>query len=268
MSDADDTEVVRAGANLDVSYDGPDKYLGIRLERVWFNPLGEGWTADERVYLRAADKLGGWNWSATVGTDGHTALGSVSVHDNAPFRKELFVERDILETPRGLDEGIYYTFGGAAIDLPLDDRNVVTVVAGLQDFTGENHRVHLRANYIHVVKPDWGLSVQLRARWFRNSDPREFDYYSPRWYAQVLPVVQVRRTTDSGWRFLAAGGLGVQRDSESGWRRSSYLNGQVTSPPVADGWALTAGLTYSETPTTSGTAYNYLQLSAGVVRAF
>lgn len=268
MTDADDTEVISAGANLDVAYHGPEDYRGIRVERVWYNPLGRGWTHDDRVYLRAADTAAGWTWSAKVGTDGRTALGAISVHDEARFRKELFVERDLVETPTGVAGDLYYTLVGAAVDVPVDDRNTFTVVGAVQDFTGENRRVHLRANYAHVLKPEWGLSAQLRTRWFHNSDPRELDYYSPRWYAQVLPVLQMRRTTDSGWRWLVAGGIGAQRDSDSDWRRSSFFNAQVTSPRRERGWAVTGAVTYSETPTESGTGYNFLQVSAGVVREF
>ena len=268
QADADDTEVVRAGVNLDAIFRGPAEYRGIRLEKAWFNPLGHGWQGRERLYLRAADRAGGWNWQASVGTDFDTVLGSASVHDDSRFRKEFFLERDILETPQGLSRGIYYTFAGAAIDLPVDDRNQFTLVAGLQEFTGDNVRTHLRANFVHVVKPEFGLSAQLRTRWFRNSHPREADYYSPRWYMQLLPVLQMRRTTDKGWRYLLAGGLGVQRDSASGWRRTSYANVQATSPPVAPGWSLTGNALFTETPTTSGQSYSYFQVAAGVVRAF
>lgn len=266
-TDADGTAVVRAGLNLDFAYEGPDEYLGVRIERAWFNPGGQGWQARERVYVRGADDLGQWTWTAQVGTDGDSLLGSASIHDDAAFRKEFFVEREILETPQGLARGLYYTFAGGAIDLPADDRNIVTLVGGLQAFTGDNVRTHLRANYVHVVKPDLGLSAQLRTRWFRDSVPHEYDYYSPRWYAQVLPVLQMRRTSASGWRYLVAGGLGLQRDSATGWRRSSYFNAQLTSP-AGRPWTGHAAMLFSETPTTSGRSYSYLQFTAGMARAF
>lgn len=266
-TDADHTEVARVGLNLDFAYQDPEHYWGVRLEQAWFNPVGRGWEGRKRAYARGANVLGKWKWTAQVGTDGDTVLGSASIHDEAKFRKEFFVEREILETPKGLDRGIYYTFGGAALDLPVNDRNVFTVVAGLQDFTGDNLRTHLRANYIQVLKPKSGLSAQLRTRYFHDSVPHEYDYYSPRWYVQVLPVLQMRRTTDSGWRYLLAGGLGVQRDSDSGWRRSSYFNAQVTAPARGK-WAGTAAVLFSETPTTSGQSYNYLQFTAGLTRAF
>jgi hypothetical protein len=268
QSDADGTEVLRAGVDLSPHYRDKDDYTGLRLEKAWFNPLYQGWQGRERIYLQAGRRLDEWTLKARVGTDRDTVLGSVTAFDDARFRKEFFLERDILETPQGLAHGIYYTLGGAAIDLPVDDRNQFTLVGGVQEFTGDNVRLHLRANYIHVVKPDWGLSAQLRTRFFRNSDPREADYYSPRWYAQVLPILQMRRTTESGWRFLLAGGLGVQRDSDSDWRRASYAAAQATSPEVAPGWSLTGGLLFTETPTASGQSYRYFQTNFGVVRAF
>jgi hypothetical protein len=139
-------------------------------------------------------------------------------------------------------------------------------VGGVQPFTGDNVRTHLRANYVHVLKPELGLSAQLRTRYFRNSVPREYDYYSPRWYAQLLPVLQLRRFS-KGWMYLVAGGIGAQRDNVSGWRRSSYFNARVTSP-ARSGWALTGALLYSETPTATGQSYNYRQVNFGVTRSF
>ncbi|HEY8591550.1 MAG TPA: hypothetical protein VIL42_01650 [Sphingomicrobium sp.] len=266
-TDAEDTSVIRAGLNLDFVHEGPEKYYGVRVEKAWFEPLGGEREGRTRVYLRAADDKGPWKWNATIGTDGDTVLGSATIHDEAKFRKELFIEREILETPLGLKRGIYYTFLGAAIDLPADDRNVVTLVGGVQKFTGDNVRTHLRATAVHVFNPDQGLSVQLRTRYFHNSDPREFDYYSPRWYVSAVPVLQIRRFTASGWRYLLAGGVGVQRDADTDWRRSSYFNAQV-STPVRRAWSGNASLLFSETPTTSGQSYNYLQLTFGVSRAF
>jgi hypothetical protein len=266
-TDADHTDVVKQGLNLDWRYHGPEQYLGLRLEKAWFRPLGKSWQGRSRIYVRAADSLGKWKWNATVGTDGRTVLGSADIHDEAAFRKELFLDREILETPEGLKRPIYYSFGGAAIDLPADDRDVVTIVAGLQDFTARNLRTHLRANFVHVLEPDWGLSVQLRTRYFRDSVPDEFDYYSPRWYVQAVPVLQLRRFTGSGWRYLLAGGVGVQRDDRSPWHRSTYFNAQLSSPATHH-WSGNAALLLSETPTATGQSYNYLQLTFGFTRAF
>ncbi len=265
-SDAEDTDVLKAAINFDLSYAGPEKRLGVAVERARFRPLGQDAKTFARLFLRAADSLAGWKWDARVGSDGHTIIGSASVHDEAPFRKEVFVERDIVETPVGVSRGIYYTLVGAAIDLPADESNVVTVLAAVQPFTGDNVRTHLKASYVHVVKADWGLTAQLRTRYYHSSHPGEFDYYSPRWYAEVLPVIQVRRFV-GGWQLMGAAGYGAQRDSESKWRDSRFLNLRVTSPRFQKDWAMTGGLLYTNTPVSTGFTYRYLQLNLGLTKA-
>jgi len=265
-TDADGTEVLRTGFNLDWSHPAEDRYQGIRVEKAWFTPLGGDTAGFERVYARYADKSGEWAWNAQVGTDGHTVLGSFNLADNARWRKEVFVERDILETPRGVTEGIYFTFAGAALDIPLTERDSATVVVGAQEFTGRNVRLHLRGNYVHAVKPEWGLTAQLRGRYFHSTEPGEFDYFSPRWYAEVLPVLQVRRYS-GGWRYLLAAGFGAQRDAGSDWRSSRYANAQVSSP-VDRLVQLKASVVYSNTPVGSGYVYDYLQGSLSVTTRF
>jgi|GEM_PF-389671 len=269
-ADSDGTEVARAAVDFDPYSASQDRYLGVRLERAWFNPNDRGWQSRDRVYLRAADRLGEWQIRARIGTDGDTVIGSIALNDHAPFRKEFFLERDIVETPQGLDLGLYSTFAGAAVDLPIDDRNVFTALAGVQEFTGDNVRLHLRGSYIHVLRPEWGLSAQLRGRYFHSSDPGEFDYYSPRWYAEVLPVLQVRRFL-GGWEAVGAAGLGLQRDSGSDWRSSRYAHARFRSPLGSSDWSANGAFTYTNTPSVTGTSdsgYSYVQFILGVSRRF
>jgi hypothetical protein len=265
-SDADNTQVVRAGMNLDPVHPGEDRYWGIRVEKAWFTPLGGSTTAYERVYARYADKVGHAAWSLQPGTDGRTVVGSANLALTSGWRKELFVERDILETPRGVTEGIYFTFAGAALDVPLGARDSATLVAGAQEFTGKNVRLHARVNYVHVVKRDWGLTAQVRTKYYHSTEPGEYDYFSPEWYAEVLPVLQLRRY-DHGWRYLLAAGYGVQRDANSPWRSSRYLNAQVSSP-AARPLQLRATVLYSNTPVGSGYVYDYLQGSVAITASF
>lgn len=268
-ADSDDTEVSRAAIDLDISNRGQGRRLGVRVERAWYNPGGTGTTARNRVYLQTEDVLGDWQMRARVGTDGDSVIGSVSVNDNSRYRKEAFVERDIVETRQGLARGVYSTFAGAAVDVPIDDRNIVTALVGVQEFTGDNVRVHLRGNYVHVLRPDLGLSAQLRGRYFHSSVPGEYDYYSPRWYAEVLPVLQMRRFV-GGWEALGAVGVGAQRDSESDWRSSRYAHARFRSPAAA-GWSAHGAVTYTNTPSLTGSSrsgYSYVQFLLGASTRF
>lgn len=269
-TDSDDTRVVRAAIDFDLRNQGPERRLGVRLEKAWYDPVDSGTRERERVFLQAADVAGGWNWSARIGTDGDSVIGAASVHDNARFRKEFFIERDIVETQQGIDNGIYSTFAGAAIDFPASERSVFTALAGVQEFTGDNVRFHLRGNAVHVIDPEIGLSAQLRGRYFHSTEPGEFDYYSPRWYAQLLSVAQIRRFV-GGWELVGAGGIGLQRDSASDWRRSDYLHARVRSPRNSQNWSVQGELTFTNAPSDSaaaGGSYRYVQTRLSILRRF
>ena len=264
-TDADSTDVYRAGVNLDLRYKSDEQLLGVRYEEAFYKPLGQRTRARERAFLRYADTGRDWAWASQIGTDGHTVLGSASIHNNAKFRQEFFVERDVVETVRGVDEGIYFTFFGAAMDVPIDKDNGMTLVGGVQEFTGNNVRLHARGTFTHSIKSDWGLSFQLRSRYYHSSHPREFDYYSPKYYLQVLPVLQMRRYS-RGWRYMLAAGLGGQRDAVTDWTQSRFAAAEVTSP-LRRGWFIKASAQYSNTPLRTG-IYDYGQLTLALGKRF
>ena len=268
-SDSDETTVWRLATDVDLRNSPNGSRLGVRYERAWYDPQGLGTQTRDRVFVHAADRGGETEWFARVGTDGDTIIGSASINDNARFRKEAFVERDIVVTPMGLDQGIYSTFAGAAIDLPVDDRNVFTVLGGVQEFTGDNVRLHARANYVHVVDSDAGLSAQLRTRYFHSTVPGEFDYFSPENYTQVLPVLQLRRFVE-GWQLLAAGGVGIQKSTGTGWDQANYAEARFTSPERGK-WSVSGQALYSQTPGNSaaaGSGYDYFQANFSLLRRF
>jgi hypothetical protein len=264
-TDSDHTDVVKLLGRALWNFDGRDKYQGIAVERAWFRPGGQHTRRQTRVYLDFADALNSkWRWQARIGTNGHTVLGNASLR-SADWSKELFVEREVVETPRGLDHGIYYTFAGASMDLPAGKRDVFSVMAGVQEFTGRNVRLHLRGNYVHVLKPALGLSVQLRARYFHSTVPGEFDYYSPRNFAQLVPVVQLRRFDRSGWMYLAALGYGFQKATGSGLQNARLVDLRIESPARSRRLQAFAALQYSNNSLTGGAGnYHYVLARAGL----
>ena len=267
-SDADRTDILHLGLNLDPVYHGRDDYLGLRVEHIDYRPSGGRKVREQLVSLRAAGAIGGgFTGRAQVGTDGHDLLGNASVNDEGPWRKEVFIERDKVETRIGVTRPILYTFVGAALDVPLARHTQATFLGGVQKFTGRNVRTHARATLIQVLKEDAGLSAQLRARWSHNSVPREYDYFSPRQHVELLPVLQVRRFR-GGWQYVLAGGYGAQHDTGTDWRALRYINARVSSPPGKRGFMMAADLTYSNTPVGTGNTYDYVRASLSVGSAF
>lgn len=266
--DGDDTSVLRTGLTAYHHYEDPTHYRGLTLEHARIRPLGtDGWS-DNRIYYRFADSSANWSWNAQVGTNGDTLLGNASLVREARRRQEYFVEREVVETRQG-EEGLYATFVGAAVDLPLDmsERQQLTLLAGVQDFTGGNLRGHLRGVYSALLVPEWGLSAQLRTRAFHNSQPGEADYYSPRWFAEAIPMLRLRRFHHR-WMFSVAAGIGAQRDSNSDRRAARLAQVVVESPRAAGRWYLRATGTYSNTPVGEGINYGYRQVGLQLIQPF
>lgn len=266
-TDSDKTSVIKLLGRALWRFDGRDS--GIDVERAWFAPQGQHTRTQTRVYLELADTLAGkWKWSARVGTNGSTVLGSASMH-STDWSKEFFVEREIVETPRGVDEGIYYTFAGASANLISTDRDTVSTMVGVQKFTGRNVRYHLRGTAVHVLDKSLGLSVQLQGRYFRSTLPGEFDYYSPRNFVQLIPVLQMRRFTRTGWMYLAAAGYGAQTATGSGWQGARLARLRLESPASSKVFQAFAQAEYANSSLVGAASdYNYVLGRVGLTARF
>ena len=250
-----------------------ERWAGVEVQDARFT--GDGWSHDEqRVYVRAAGVVGqapagedSWRWQARIGSNGHQLLGSATFNTDGPRRREIFIERDLLETGSGLARGQVHTFAGAAIDHPLGDRLGGTALAALQDFDDGNLRSHLRGNLVYALAPGQGISLQARGRYFRNSEPHAGDYYSPDWYGEALGVVALRRVVGGhAWRAMA--GVGRQRSADEDWKRARKFEVGYESPRWRRSWLrVNAGYTDTPVATSTGTgsySYRYLALESGI----
>ncbi len=268
-TDSEKTSVVKLTGRTLWRFGGATDYQGIDVERAWFTPQGQHTREQTRAYLDfAASARRTIKWSAKVGTNGHTILGSGSIR-TSDWSKELFVEREIVETPRGVDDGIYYTMLGASADLVSDRQNTLSAMAGIQKFTGKNTRIHLRGTYVRLIEPSFGLSVQLRARYFHSTMPGEFDYYSPRDFAQVIPVVQFRRFDHTGWMYLIAVGYGAQKATGSHWQAARLADFRLESPKSSNRLQAFAAIQYSNSSLFGAAGnYNYVMARVGITTRF
>lgn len=268
-SDADGNESRRLALGWNTAHRDLDHWWGVTVERAEF--AGDGWREqDDRIYLSGAGDAGAWRWRGDLGSNGSDVLGRASIHSLDARRKEIFIERDTLETRRGVANGWVHTFAGAAVDLPMGERWSSTLLVGAQHFgTGSNLRSHLRGNLVHAVLPSQGISLQLRTRYHRNSHPREADYFSPAWYGEATGVVGWRRFVgDYQWR--AAAGIGRQRNAGTAWRRARMVEVGLETPRWRDAW-LRVDAGYSDTPVLADAgsdAYAYRYLRVQGVLAF
>lgn len=266
-TDSDGTSVVKILTRAHWHFEGREKHAGVAVEHVWFDPSSGSQSEDTRLYLDFADHLGtDWRWRARVGTDGDTVLGSAELRRD-DWSHSFFLEREIVETDQGLTQGIYYTFVGASRDVALGEKTTLALTAGVQEFTGENERLHLRGRLIQVVAPEAGVSAHLDARYYHSTAPGEFDYFSPENFTRLLPLVQMRRFTQTGWMFLAAGGIGMQQSTGSGWSTARLGQLRLESPSSRNLDAF-AEVLYTNDSISGGTDYDYVMGRAGLTFAF
>jgi hypothetical protein len=266
-TDADRSDTWKLGLGYDFDHADAGHYRGLRIEQARFSPMGQATTTQRRLYYRFADGSDDWSWKAMLGSNGHDWLGNASLVHEQRMRQEFFLEREVVETPMGLARGLHYTYAGAAIDIPVDERNVFTALAGVQAFSGNNQRLHLRGRYIRVLDETHGLSLQLRVRYARDSHPHEFDYFSPRWYLRAVPVLQWRRFR-GGWQYRLAAGAGRQGQADGPWRAARLFEAGIESPKDARGWSVAASVAHSDEPSANGGGYRYTQGMLEVSRAF
>ena len=271
--DADGTRIARTGLSLDYRHADAGHYAGLHLQQARFSPGAGGDFERNSVYWRFAGGATGhddWSWAGMLGSDGHTWLGNANLVRNGAHRFEAFIDRSEIETPVALRQRKAATFAGAAVDLPWqakDTRDTTVLLGGVQVFDDGNRRTHVRATQIHVLDEARGLSLQLRLRYARDSAPHSLDYYSPRWSARALPVLQWRRFR-GGWQYRVAAGIGRQADADAGWRGARLLEAGVTSPTTRR-WAVDAALVHTNEPSASGLGgYRYTQVKLSVMRSF
>ena len=74
-TDSDNTDVLKVLAKGALWDGGPDKYLGVAVEKAWFSPQGQDSRKEERVYIDAADGAGD-QWFDESQFESYRKLGS------------------------------------------------------------------------------------------------------------------------------------------------------------------------------------------------
>lgn len=272
-TDADGNETLKTGLGWDIWRRDREHWFGVDVQHARIS--GDEWSHEEqRVYGHVAGTFergemtdDTWRWQVKAGGNGDTALGSASLNTEGPHRREIFFERELLDTQVGVERKQMYNLVGAAIDQPFGARFSGTALAGYQTFGDGNKRTHLRGNVVFAAIPPQGISVQLRTRYYGNSDPYLGGYYSPEWYGEALGVLQLRRVI-SGYTFRAVAGFGRQRSSDEDWKRARLIDLGFESPRWRRSWiSIKAG--YTDTPVATSTgmsnySYSYAMLEAVV----
>jgi hypothetical protein len=182
---------------------------------------------------------------------------------------EIFANRDVVETRTALNQGLYFNFVGASVDVPVNPHVTVVGLAGYQGFSDDNQRRHLRGRVIWQPSIDLGLTLQLRYRWFDNS---KLDvgraYFNPERYQEGMLAIGWRQRIGD-WRNAVTAGLGSQQIASGSATPTQLL--ELSSETQVERYALRlrAGYTRAAGPAaTNDPDYWYRYLLGELVLPF
>ena len=177
------------------------------------------------VQLDAGYSRQGGHGLLTIDAGYRTALAAGSA-------VELFINRDWVETRRALDDGVSFTFAGAALEQALGQHVTVVGVAGYQDFSDGNHRQHGRAKLIVQPLLELGLTLQARYRVYHSDADLPRTYFNPQRYDESMLAVGWRKRFE-GWMASLTAGVGRQRVGGAERTPTRLLEAGLESPTRA-----------------------------------
>ena len=91
----------------------------------------------------------------------------------------LSVERDLVNSIRGIEAGTHFTALAAVLDHAFTERFNVGIAAGTALFSNDNRRPILRTRWNYSLDERYGLNAYLRTRSYHNTNPYRPEYFSP-----------------------------------------------------------------------------------------
>lgn len=274
-SDSDNFTVKRASAQYFGSYTNADNKTGVRFGENFY--ARQNWARQGQhlsLVTHHIDRTtrNGWSLEAGLNQQGSHTLAVA----DASYRKvlsgmttlELFANRDYVETVAGLEAGTHFTFIGASSDVVVNERVTLVGLVGEQIFSDDNRRSHLRGRLIFQPMLDFGLTLQVRARYFENSKSATNTggtYFNPRDYDELMLAVGWRQRIE-GWQTKLTAGVGRQHIANDPAVPSALLEAETERKLQNYVVRLRGG--FARSASFAGPDYRYRHLTAELIIPF
>lgn len=100
-------------------------------------------------------------------------------HVSAGTSLGLSVERDLVNSIRGIDRGLHFTALALVMDHAFSEQFNVGVSAGTALFSNDNNRPILRTRWNYAISERFGLNAYLKTRSYHNTHAYRPEYFSP-----------------------------------------------------------------------------------------
>ncbi len=209
------------------------------------------WKSDGRIGLNRAasrDHIIGM-WDGMYQFTPNTAAG-------------LSVERDVVNSMRGIERGLTSNTVLAVLDHQFHERISLGLAVGSTWFSDDNRRDLLRSRWTFTLSEENGLYVYLSTRHYRNSAPYQGAYFAPErfreaaagvmWKKALTDEVVISAHADGGRQYIDGTGQRL-------WHWGIYLS----SPNRASiQWRIGLNTSQDSASSLGGSAANYRYTSA------
>lgn len=159
---------------------------GWGLKAGWQDYRMQGWSATGRSLMVTHRKqTPQYQWQAQIGanrTAGHSlAVGMLDAmyYVSAATAMGVSLERDVVNSRRGLESGLHYDAAMLVLDHQFHPRLSLGVAAGASWFSNDNRRDLLRTRWTFTLDEERGWYAYAKTRHYRNSNPLRPEYFSP-----------------------------------------------------------------------------------------
>lgn len=125
-------------------------------------------------------------------------------------------ERDVVDSIRGIEQGLTYSSLMLVLDHQFTPRFTVGAVAGAMWFSDHNTRPMVRTRWNYELVANSGLNAYIKTRNYYDSNPNQDDYYSPRWLAEYSGGFSWRTALGHKAAFFVSADLGRQNTENGG----------------------------------------------------
>lgn len=213
------------------------------------------WTSDARLGINSTaghENLVGM-WDANYQIRPSTSIG-------------FSAERDIVNSRRGIQQGLTGTSALAVMDHQFHPRFTVGAALGSTWFSDDNRRDLLKTRWTFTVSEDHGWYLYAVTRNYRNSSPYGGNYFAPArfheaamgamWKTAVSDKVVLSVHADAGRQY-------IDGDGQPLWHAGIYLSSPHRAP-IQWKVGLSSSQDHASALSSSSTGYRYTSATASV----
>lgn len=242
---------------------------GWGLRAGWQHYAIDGWSTEGRsLYLTHQQHTPSWTSQGRLGLNrsaGHSHW--VGVWDgmyqlSRQTSAGVSLERDVVNSRRGLTEGLTATTAMAVLDQQLSPRWSLGLAAGSTWFSDDNRRDTLRSRWTFTLSEDQGLYAYATTRHYRNSEPYRRAYFSPERFREAALGLMWKKALNDQVVLSTHADLGrqyIEGEGQRLWHVGLYLSAPHRA---AIQWKLGFATSRDHASSISGSSVSYRYTNA------